>query len=88
MSTVSRTPIVAPLDYAARPLSEQRDLGSLVRTGGPGWATSLACGGCGNAEGNLQIWHSWWCSRNGDATSNDEIQCARCGLFTLFITEH
>jgi hypothetical protein len=85
---VSRTPIVAPADYASRPhTSDWEDL-SLVRTGGPGWPTTLACGDCGNAEGNVAIWHSWWVDRGGDATSNDEIRCARCGMYSLYIREH
>ncbi|HRI68854.1 MAG TPA: hypothetical protein PK156_31710 [Polyangium sp.] len=88
MAQISRTPIVAAADYATQPHRvEQEDL-SEVRTGGPGWPTTLSCGDCGNTEGNVQIWHSWWVDRGGDATSNDEIKCKRCGLYTLYITEH
>ena len=85
---VSRDPIVAPADYATQPPSEAVKFMSRVRTGGPGWPTDLACGACGNTEGNLQIWYSWWCSPTGDATSNDEIRCAQCGMYSLYIHEH
>ena len=88
MPSASTTPSVAPADYALREPSHVRDDFSEVRTGGPGWPTTLACFACQNTEGNLQIWHSWWVSKNGDATSNDELRCARCGLFSLYITEH
>lgn len=88
MPDTSDKPIVAPADYETRERTEDRELGSLVVTGGPGWPTELVCGVCSNAQGNLQIWHSWWVSRNGDATSNDEVRCARCRMYTLYITEH
>jgi hypothetical protein len=79
----SRAPIIAPADYATCPRHVVEDLVE-VRCG-PGWPTDLACGACGNVEGNVQIWSSWWCGRNGDATANDEIRCARCGMYSLFI---
>jgi len=84
---VSDAPMVAPADYASRPETHEREDLSEVRGGGPGWSTELACGACGNVAGNVQIWHSWWCGRNGDATTNDEIRCARCGKYSLFIRE-
>lgn len=87
MPQVSDQPIVAPADYATRPERRVEEDLSEVHTG-PGWPTDLACGACGNTQGNLAIWHSWWCSRNGDATSNDEVRCGRCGMFTLYIREH
>lgn len=84
---VSDKPIVAPADWETRaPRHEVEDL-SEVRDGGS-WPTTLACFACGNAEGNVAVFHSWWCSRNGDARSNDEIRCAKCRKYTLYITEH
>lgn len=85
---VSKVPMVAPVDHASRPYSHVTEPMSEVRTGGPGWATTLACGACGNTKGNTQVWHSWWVDRGGDATSNDEIVCNRCGVYSLYITEH
>jgi hypothetical protein len=85
---ISEEPIVAPADDATRPPGLVQEGMSKIRTGGPGWPTDLACGACGNSAGNLQIWCSWWCSQNGDATSNDEIRCARCRMYSLYIHEH
>ncbi len=85
---VSKVPMVAPADHATRPCSHIQEPMGEVRTGGPGGPTTLACGACGNTQGNLQVWHSWWVDRGGDATSNDEIQCSACGMYSLYITEH
>lgn len=84
----SRVPMVAPADHRSRPFACTVEPMSEVRTGGRGWPTPLVCGACGNTEGNLKIWYSWWVDRGGDATSNDEIVCARCGMYSLYITEH
>ncbi len=86
MRASENPPWFVPADYESRTLSEEVTDMSEIRTGGPGWATTRACFDCGNSDGNLQIWYSWWCSRNGDATANDVIRCAQCKRYSLYIT--
>jgi hypothetical protein len=84
---VSDKPIMAPADYQAgeRKQGSVEDLG--YKRWGPGWPTALACGACGNLEGNVEIFDCWWVDHGGDATENHEVRCARCGKFSLYIRE-
>lgn len=82
---VSDAPNVAAADHESQPYRHQEDDLTDVRTGGPGWPTTIPCGACGNVEGNLAVWYSWWCSRNGDATENDEVRCGACRKYSLYI---
>lgn len=51
---------------------------------GSGISTNIACGFCGNSEGNKQIYGNWGCSYpNGNSWDDSEIECAQCQKFTL-----
>ena len=62
---VSDTPNVAAADHESQPYRHEENELTDVRAGGSGWPTTIPCGACGNLEGNLAVWYSWWCSRNG-----------------------
>jgi len=59
------TPNVAAADHESQPYRHEENELTDVRAGGSGWPTTIPCGACGNLEGNLAVWYSWWCSRNG-----------------------
>jgi hypothetical protein len=85
--SVSDKPCYAPIDYRTRPPHEEDNMPwSEIRTG-PGWGTARACQACGNAAGNLCIFYSYSCGRNGDATATDEIWCSACGKYSTFCDE-
>jgi hypothetical protein len=87
MPEVSDKPIRAPADYAAGERREGEVEDQSYWRCGPGWPTEYECGACGNREGNLEIFESWWVYRNGDAYENHEIRCARCGKYSLYVRE-
>jgi hypothetical protein len=82
---ISDTPNVAAADHERQPYRHEENELTDVRTGGPGWPTTIPCGACGNVGGNLAVWYSWWCSRNGDATENDEFRCGTCRKYSLYV---
>ena len=52
---------------------------------GSGIETDLACGDCGNTEGNRQIYGNWGHSYpNGNSWNDKEILCGKCQKFTSY----
>lgn len=85
-ASASEQPQRAPADYASLGpgrIDQTHAYGSRWVSAGEPSASPCARAGCGNVEGNMKIFMDESAGLDG-VNECSEIQCARCGWFTLY----